>query len=115
MVRAVAAGTVTLGRERDGSQYLGAHRKSKKAILTLASGSFVVAGGQVKAVSLHLSAKARTLLAHVHVLRASATLIAHDSSGATHTTTSIVTLRVAPVHKKKHWIRGALPQPVVTC
>ena len=75
----------------------------KKAILTLASGSFVVAGGQVKAVSLHLSAKARALLAKVHVLRASATLVAHDSSGASHTTTVIVTLRAAkPSHKKKH-------------
>ncbi len=94
------AGTVTLKTVSAVSASV--HHRGKKAILTLASGSFVVAGGQVKAVSLHLSAKARALLAHVHVLRASATLIAHDSNGATHTTTAIVTLRAASAHKKKH-------------
>jgi uncharacterized membrane protein YgcG len=74
--------------------------KGKKSILTLASGSFSVAGGATKSVTLHLSAKARTLLAHSHVLRASATLLAHDSTGATHTTVATVTLK--PAKKAAH-------------
>jgi hypothetical protein len=70
----------------------------KKAILTLASGSFSVTGGTTKTITLHLSAKARTLLAHSHVLRGGATLVAHDASGASHTTLVTVTLKAA---KKK--------------
>lgn len=79
-----------------------AHKKKKKAILTLASGSFSVVGGQVKVVNLHLSSAARTLLAHLHVLHARATLVAHDASGASHTTTVTVTLRAAKAAHKKH-------------
>ncbi len=70
----------------------------KKAILTLASGSFSVTGGATKTVTLHLSAKARALLAHSRSLRANATLVAHDASGASHTTVVTVTLKAA---KKK--------------
>jgi len=73
--------------------------KHKKAILTLASGSFAISGGQVKALTLHLSAKARALLAQAHSLRARAMIVARDSSGAPHTTLSVVTLRPA---KAKH-------------
>jgi len=76
----------------------GSGKKKKKAILTLASGSFTVIGGSAKTVTLHLSAKARALLAHSHVLRAQATILAHDSSGASHTTVTTVTLKLA---KKK--------------
>jgi hypothetical protein len=72
----------------------------KKSILTLASGTFTVVGGQVKSVTLHLSAAARALLARSHgLLRARATLVAHDPAAATHTTETTVTLRAA---KKKH-------------
>lgn len=71
----------------------------KKAILMLASGSFSVAGGATKTITLHLSAKARALLAKTHAVRASATLVAHDSTGASHTTVVTVTLKAA---KKKH-------------
>jgi hypothetical protein len=70
----------------------------KKAVLTLASGSFTATGGTVKAVTLHLSAKARKLLARSHVLRARATIVARDSQGAMHTTTIVVTLRSAKKH-----------------
>jgi hypothetical protein len=63
-------------------------------VLTLAAGSFVVVGGRVKAVTLHLSAAARALLARSHVLRAQATIEAHDPAGATHTTQAVVTLRL---------------------
>jgi hypothetical protein len=92
-------GTVTL---RTLTAVSASSHKKKKTILTLASGSFSVVGGQVKVVGLHLSSAARTLLAHLHVLRARATLVAHDASGASHTTTVTVTLRVAKAAHKKH-------------
>jgi hypothetical protein len=74
-----------------------AHRagasESKAAFLTLASGSFAVPGGTAKAVTLHLSSRARALLARLHTLRARATIAARDAAGATHTARVIVTLR----------------------
>ncbi len=73
--------------------------KSKARILTLATGSFDVPGGQVRTVTLHLSAKARALLARLHSVRVRVTLLAHDAAGATHNTVTIGTLR-AP--KAKH-------------
>ncbi len=66
---------------------------SKAAILTLASGSFVVPGGERKALTLRLSGKARALLARVHTVRARATITAHDATGGAHTAHVIVTLR----------------------
>ena len=90
------AGTITLRTLTAVSA--GAHKR--KAVLTLASASFTVAGGQAKVVALHLSAAARALLAHSHVLRAKTTLVAHDSAGTTHTTQVVVTLR--PVKASKH-------------
>jgi hypothetical protein len=93
------SGTVTLRTLDAVSAAAGSAAKSRKAILTLASGSFTVAGGRVKTVTLHLSAKARALLSRSHVLRVRATIVAHDPAGATHTTQTVVTLR-AP--KAKH-------------
>jgi hypothetical protein len=73
--------------------------KQKPAVLTLATGSFTVAGGKLRAITLHLSSKARTLLARLLTLRARATLLAHDPQGASHTTSTIVTLHLArPAH-----------------
>lgn len=69
--------------------------RQKPSVLTLATGSFTVAGGKLVAVTLHLFTKARTLLARTHTLRARATLLAHDPQGASHTTLTIVTLRAA--------------------
>jgi PKD repeat protein len=78
-------------------------KKGKAAILTLATGSFTVAGGQVASVTLHLSAKARALLARLHSLRAQATIVAHDPAGAAHTTQTIVTLRAPKAaHRRGH-------------
>jgi PKD domain len=75
---------------------------SKAVVLTLASGSFTVGGGQTRTVTLHLSAAARTLLARSHLLRALATVAAHDPSGQAHTTRTTVTLRAAkPAHGKR--------------
>jgi hypothetical protein len=75
-------------------------KKSKTAILTLASGSFKVAGGHTTTVRLRISAKARALLARTHVLRARATIVAHDPAGATHTTQTVVTIRAAKAKRK---------------
>lgn len=72
----------------------------KKSILTLASGSFSAGGGSSKALTLHLSAKARALLARSHTLKAKATIVARDAQGVTHTTPLMLTLRAAA--KAKH-------------
>jgi len=87
------AGTVTL-------RTLNAVSAAKrKAILVLASGAVTLAGGQTKAVTLHLSAKARALLARLHLLKASATFVAHDQQNQPQTTKATVTLRLL---KAKH-------------
>lgn len=86
------AGTVTL---KTLSAVSAGTRKKHKAVLTLASGSFGASGGQIKTVTLRLSAKARALLARLHALRARATITGRDSAGATHTTLTTVTLRAA--------------------
>jgi len=75
-------------------------KKPKAGILTLAAASFKVAGGQVATVKLHLSAKARRLLAHTHVLRVRATIVSHDPAGAPHTTQAVVTIRPANAKRK---------------
>jgi hypothetical protein len=89
------AGTVTL-RTLDA---VVASAKTKPAILTLGTGSFTVAGGQVKTIVLHLSAKARILLARSHTLHVRVTIAAHNATGVTHTGYVIGTLRAA---KAKH-------------
>ncbi len=78
----------------------GPHKK--KAILTLASGPFTVVGGQAKAVTLHLSAQARALLGSSHVMRALASLVAHDVAGVTRTVKTDVTLRLLKPSHAKH-------------
>jgi len=91
------AGRVTLRTLSAVIAAAGSAAKTKTSILTLATGSFNVAGGKVETVTLHLTAKARKLLAGSHVLRARATIVAHDPSGATHTTQTTVTLRAPKV------------------
>lgn len=91
------AGTVTLRTLTAVSAAVGG-RAAKKAVLVLATGSFSVAGGKVKSVTLRLSAKAKKLLAKAHVLRARATIVAHDAAGASHTSQATVTLRAAKKH-----------------
>jgi PKD repeat protein len=77
-------GAVSASRRQDAA---------KPSVLTLASGSFSVPGGMVRAVTLHLSDAARALLARSRALRARVTLLAHDPSRASHTTQTLVTLR----------------------
>jgi PKD repeat protein len=71
-----------------------------KSVLTLAKGSFSIAGGKIKVLTLRLSARARSLLAHMHLLRARATIAGRDSTGVAHTTQFTVTLR--PARGKRH-------------
>jgi PKD repeat protein len=75
--------------------------RTGRSVLTLATGSFSVAGGESKTVTLRLSPRARALLARVRTLRARATLLAHDPLGASHTTQTIVTLRAPAASKRK--------------
>jgi outer membrane protein assembly factor BamB len=69
--------------------------RARSAILLLASGSFAVPGGHVKAVPLRLGPRARRLLSRAHVLRARATLSMRDDTGRLHTSRATVTLRLA--------------------
>ncbi|HYM67203.1 MAG TPA: hypothetical protein VEW68_07925, partial [Patescibacteria group bacterium] len=84
-----------------GAVTAGVAQAARRAILVLATGSFTVPGGKVSAVTLHLSAKARALLARLHVLRARAMIVAHDPAGATHAGQTIVTLRPAKTRHGK--------------
>jgi hypothetical protein len=89
-------GSVTLRTLSAVSAGNGSAVAAKKAILTLAAGSFSVAGGQTKAITLHLSAKAKTLLKHSHNrLRARTTIVAHDPAGEGHTAVTLLTLTLA--------------------
>jgi hypothetical protein len=76
-------------------------RKRKTVILTLAVSSFEVTGGHLTMIKLRLSPKARTLLAHTYALRARATIVAHDPSGATHTTQTNLTIHIANFRRAK--------------
>ena len=69
----------------------------------LASATFIIPGGTVKALSLHLSAKARAFLRRRHSLRARATIESHDVSSTTHTTVvAKIFLKAAAPAPKRH-------------
>jgi iron transport multicopper oxidase len=108
-LRAQPAGTITVrvGCPEDVSNCAGtltlrtltavavsARARSKKSILALASRSFSVGGGRATSVVLHLSAKARALLARVHPLRAVVTILDRDDAGTTATIRRDVTIRI---------------------
>jgi trypsin len=95
------SGTVTLRTLGAVSADVAGAAKKRTAILTLATGSFTVAGGKVATVKLHLSAKARALLARSHLLRARAIVVAHDPAGATHTAQANVTVRASSPKRGK--------------
>ena len=67
--------------------------------LGLGGGSFDVAGGQTKLLTLHLSKRVRTLLAHRRLWQARATLVAHDPAGASHTAQATVKLLLPPARR----------------
>jgi PKD domain/Subtilase family len=66
---------------------------ARARILTLASASFKIAGGKTTLVKLHLSSRARALLARRHRLRVRVTIAAHDPAGASHSSVATATLR----------------------
>jgi len=76
----------------------GKGKKPKKVTVTLAKESFTVTGGATKTLSLHLSSQGRSLLAKDHTLHATATFLAHDSSGTIRKTIANVTLKLAKKH-----------------
>jgi hypothetical protein len=94
------SGTVTLKTLKAVIAGVAHSAKSKAAILTLATASFSLSAGQVKTITLHLSAKARALLAHSHTVSARATIAAKGPTGLTHTTTVTVALRAAKSAKR---------------
>jgi hypothetical protein len=93
-------GTVALRTLKAVSVAAGHKKKKSKAVLQLASGTFTAAGGQVATVTLHLSAKARALLAQTHMLLAQATITAHDPAGATYVSQAPVVIHT-PINKAK--------------
>jgi hypothetical protein len=95
-------GSVTLRTLTAVSAGRGRSAKAKKQVLTLAAGSFSVSGGKLQAITLHLSAKGKKLLARLHLLRARATVLAHNPSGQTSSAESVLTLRPAKPARRHH-------------
>ncbi len=97
----ICAGAVTLRTLHAVIADVAGASEAKATILTLATGSFSVPGGDVNTVTLHLSEKGRLLLGRSHVLHVRVTIVAHNLAGATHTGQAIATLRVAPAEHHK--------------
>jgi hypothetical protein len=89
------AGTLTLKTAKAVLASVGTSAKSKASILTLGSTSFSVSSGQSKTVTVHLSAKARKLLAKLKKILAKVTVVARNSEGVSSTTTATVRLKAA--------------------
>jgi hypothetical protein len=87
------AGTIVL-RTR-GAVRTSAHQR-RAAVLTLASGAFQLASGHSATVKLHLSARARALLAREGRMRIAATLVSRGIGGARVVTRSPATLQLLP-------------------
>ena len=77
-----------------------ASTSARKSVVSLATGSFDIPGGEVKTVKLRLSSRARALLTHVHTLKVRVTMVAHDQLGAAHTSQVVVLLHPARAHGK---------------
>jgi PKD repeat protein len=82
-------GAVVVGTARNSR---GRVKKRKTTVLTLASGTFNLAGGHEESVKLRLSAEARALLAPSDALHVRATIAAHDPASTIRTTQALVTL-----------------------
>jgi hypothetical protein len=90
------SGTITLKT----SKAIAAKKGKRPAILTLATGSFSLSGGQLKSLTLHLSSTPRTVLARTHVLSALATIVARNVAAETATTKASFSLHPAKAAKK---------------
>ena len=86
------AGTITL---RTLDVVASDDRHAVKHTLTLATTPFSLTGPRVVTIRLRLSATARALLAHVHTVRAQATIVVRQGSAAKSTAQTTVTLRAA--------------------
>jgi hypothetical protein len=95
----VCSGTITLKTAKAVIARLGHEAKAKASILALASGSFTITAGQTKTITLHLSSKAKALLAKSHSIAAKATTVARNSAGAS--TTQAFGFTLKPAKKKK--------------
>jgi len=89
-------GTITLKT----SKAIAAAKKKKPAILTLATASFSLSGGELKSLTLHLSSTARAVLARTHVLSAVATIAARNAAAEAATSKASFSLHPAKVVKK---------------
>jgi iron transport multicopper oxidase len=98
------AGTLTL-RTLIAAHVAGTHSKApKRTSVTVAEGTFSVAGGRVSTVRLRLSSRGRALLARTHVLRVQATVTSRGPAGATYTAQANITIRAPrkpPARKAK--------------
>jgi thermitase len=90
-------GTVTLRTLAAVGNRTRSNRSKRRtaSVVTLAVGSFTVAGGQTITVKLHLSARARELLARTRVLHARATITVREPTGAAHAAVTRVLLRAS--------------------
>ncbi len=95
------SGTVTLRMPLGVSAAARGRKKAKAAILTLAVGSFKVAGGHVTTLRLRLSVRARTLLARMRMLHGHATIFARDPADTTHIAQATVTIRTQRAARKR--------------
>ncbi len=91
-------GTLTLKTAKAVIASLGHEAKAKASVLALASGSFAITAGQSKSITLHLSSKAKALLAKAHSIAAKATFVAHNAGGESTTTSLGATLKPAKKH-----------------
>ena len=67
----------------------------------LGSARFSIPAGQTKTLTIKLTKQALKLLAKKHKLKALETVVAHDSSGQSKTTTTTITIKL-PVTRRKH-------------
>ena len=87
-------GTVSLRTLLAVGAGIGGGHVSRAQIITLASGAFTVKGGEVGAVRLHLSSRARAVLGRLHELGIRVVIHARDPAGATHSGSSVGSLRL---------------------
>jgi len=90
----VCIGTIVLRSGRAASAH-GKRSSGRVPAAIIATGSFTVPRGAVRTVKLHLSQRALTRLLGLGVMRGVATLLAHDRTGAKHTSHASFTLRPA--------------------
>jgi hypothetical protein len=98
--KGMCIGTITLHTPKVVSDAATGSRAHKQ-VLTLAAGSFRVAGGRVATVKLHLAAWARALLKHSHVLRARASIVSQRLGAVRRTDTMVVIYAAKPTHRRR--------------